>query len=131
MKIDIRKAKKELLDRIVNHESDLRTSINIATFLVKQLKNCKTVEEYDLMEAKLQILLEEFQNPVHIDNETGQEYYPTIETTIKIYEVFQLVSKEKENFIRPEEIVNSVELTEDQIKSLDNLSEVMDEYKQL
>lgn len=129
--IDIRQAKRDLLDRIVTHDSDLKTSLNIATFLVKQLKHCKDAEEYDLMYSKLDILLKEFTEPYYIDPVTGQTHYPTIESTIKIYEVFQLVLKEKENFVRPDEVFDSVELTEEQLQSLDRLSEVMDEYKQL
>lgn len=50
---------------------------------------------------------------------------------MQIYEVFSLVMKEKENFIKPKKEVITAELDGNQLQSLENLSSVMAEYGKL
>ena len=129
--LDLVKARNECLDRIINHESDIKTAVSIATFLVKQLKVVKEADHFDLMYAKLGLILEDLSKPSYVDLETGEEVYPSIDMTIKIYDVFQLVLKEKENFERPEDKKETTELTSTQVASLERLSGVMNEYENL
>ena len=125
------KARDRCLERIVNYDADIKTSVAIGTFLIKQLKKATDAEQYDLMYAKLKIIFEELEKPAYTNPETGEEVYPSIELTIKIYELYQLAIKEQKEFVRPEEVKQETGLTDQQKSTLDQLSQVMGEYEKL
>lgn len=55
--INLKQAREELLDRIINSEADTKANIKVVQFLVKQLKVVDDPFVFELMMAKLEITL--------------------------------------------------------------------------
>ena len=128
---DYREARDECLDHIVNSDEDTRTSVKMYYFLMNQLKICKEPFNWELMKSKVELILNDLKpaNLMIINPETQSISYPPVATYQQVYEVFDHAIRELPKLVKPQELVVSDRISEDQLNSLNQLENVSSSFK--
>lgn len=121
----------ECLDHIINSEEDTKTTIKMYYFLINQMKVCKEPFNWELMRSKVDLILNDLKpaNLIIIDPETQTITHPPMSIYQQVYEVFDHAMRELPKLIKPQELIVSDKISEEQIKSLNQLESVTSNFK--